>query len=486
IGPWTTTTVHAAQQSALIHSASITMAANSGDNYFSSYNDLSVHELMLKDRPRTLAYRNFFETNRELVKDKVVLDVGAGTGILSLFAALAGAKKVYAVEASGMASLCREIVEENHLENIIEVIHGAVEDVSLTGHTKVDVIVSEWMGFYLLHESMLDSVIVARDRFLAPNGILAPSHATLYMAPVDMSDHFRERAEEWSNIYGFDFSPFASQLNMDEVSKPLIQCISPSTLRADPQEVLTLNMKTVTLADVRKFSTTLTFPIKCDSKIFAFAAWFNISFCVDGIADTLVSSPKDGAPQKRPRDLVNEMGDASCLNASSCGKHTSKGSNTNSPDSATASSLCQAHPNQKHPSPDKDSNVTLKTGPLDPPTHWKQTVIFLPQTILVESGVSLCSWVKMAQDPENRRHYNITLQLVEDDSGECLDSDDGTDPGSDTASDEGNEGDHPVPCSCGSDRCKLMAALVSRMDREHQDLGDEAETVELEAQVNNK
>ena len=55
--------------------------------YFSSYNDLSVHQLMLKDRPRTLAYRKFFETNREAVKDKVVLDIGAGTGILSLFAA---------------------------------------------------------------------------------------------------------------------------------------------------------------------------------------------------------------------------------------------------------------------------------------------------------------------------------------------------------------------------------------------------------------
>ena len=61
--------------------------------YFASYEDLSVHELMLKDKPRTLAYKDFISKNAILFKDKYVMDVGAGTGILSLFAAQAGAKK---------------------------------------------------------------------------------------------------------------------------------------------------------------------------------------------------------------------------------------------------------------------------------------------------------------------------------------------------------------------------------------------------------
>lgn len=64
------------------------------DIYFSSYEDLSVHELMLKDRPRTLAYKEYIEKNAYIFKDKVVIDVGAGSGILSLFVAKAGAKKV--------------------------------------------------------------------------------------------------------------------------------------------------------------------------------------------------------------------------------------------------------------------------------------------------------------------------------------------------------------------------------------------------------
>ena len=62
--------------------------------YFDSYNDIDVHELMLKDKPRTEAYMKFINENKEMFANKVVMDVGAGTGILSLFAAKAGAKKV--------------------------------------------------------------------------------------------------------------------------------------------------------------------------------------------------------------------------------------------------------------------------------------------------------------------------------------------------------------------------------------------------------
>lgn len=58
-----------------------------------------------------------------------------------------------------------------------------VEDVVLPNNIKVDVIVSEWMGFYLLHEGMLDSVLYARDNFLKENGEIFPESATIYIAP---------------------------------------------------------------------------------------------------------------------------------------------------------------------------------------------------------------------------------------------------------------------------------------------------------------
>ena len=52
----------------------------SEDRYFKEYSDLSVHELMLKDAPRTSAYRDAIEGNAHLFKGKVVMDVGCGTG----------------------------------------------------------------------------------------------------------------------------------------------------------------------------------------------------------------------------------------------------------------------------------------------------------------------------------------------------------------------------------------------------------------------
>ena len=66
----------------------------SKDYYFDSYAHFGIHEEMLKDEVRTLTYRNSMWHNKHLFKGKIVLDVGCGTGILSMFAAKAGAKHV--------------------------------------------------------------------------------------------------------------------------------------------------------------------------------------------------------------------------------------------------------------------------------------------------------------------------------------------------------------------------------------------------------
>ena len=72
---------------------------------------------MLKDEVRTLTYRNSMYHNRHLFKDKVVLDVGCGTGILSMFAAKAGAKKVIGVDCSNIVDHARTIVKANKLDH---------------------------------------------------------------------------------------------------------------------------------------------------------------------------------------------------------------------------------------------------------------------------------------------------------------------------------------------------------------------------------
>ena len=60
---------------------------------------------------------------------------------------------------------------------------GKIEEVDIPVD-EVDIIISEWMGYYLLYESMLDSVLWARDRYLKANGKMLPDKATMYIAAI--------------------------------------------------------------------------------------------------------------------------------------------------------------------------------------------------------------------------------------------------------------------------------------------------------------
>merc|ERR1711899_317589 len=111
----------------------------SKDYYFDSYAHFGIHEEMLKDEVRTLTYRNSIWHNKHLFKDKVVLDVGCGTGILSMFCAKAGAAKVIGVECSSIVEYAQKIVKQNKLDDVVEIIKGKVEEVELPVE-KVDVI----------------------------------------------------------------------------------------------------------------------------------------------------------------------------------------------------------------------------------------------------------------------------------------------------------------------------------------------------------
>jgi protein arginine N-methyltransferase 1 len=125
--------------------------------------------------------------NPEDFKDKVVLDIGAGTGVLSMFAAKAGAKQVYAVEFAEIALFAKEIVKANKLDDKITVIKGKLEEIELP--SKVDIIISEWMGYFLLYESMLDSVLYARDKYLNPGGKILPDIFTMHLAAIEDSEY---------------------------------------------------------------------------------------------------------------------------------------------------------------------------------------------------------------------------------------------------------------------------------------------------------
>ncbi|XP_061961698.1 probable protein arginine N-methyltransferase 6 isoform X1 [Populus nigra] len=109
----------------------------------------------------------------------VVVDVGCGTGILSILCAQDGAKRPNAVDASDFAV-----------------------------------------------KSMLGSVITARDHWLKHGGLILPSNATLYMAPVTHPDRYGESIDFWQNVYGINMSamlPLAKQCAFEE---PSVESIS--------------------------------------------------------------------------------------------------------------------------------------------------------------------------------------------------------------------------------------------------------------------
>ena len=128
------------------------------------YAEFEVHRTMICDRMRTGVFRRAIES--VVRPGDIVLDVGAGSGILSVFAARAGAARVYAVERTPAAVLARELAAANGVAEIVRVIHGDVTDIELP--ERVDVIVSEWLGGFGIDEGMLVPVIVARDRWLKP------------------------------------------------------------------------------------------------------------------------------------------------------------------------------------------------------------------------------------------------------------------------------------------------------------------------------
>jgi ribosomal protein L11 methylase PrmA len=102
---------------------------------------------MLKDKVRTMTYMNSIMKNPHLFEGKVVMDVGCGTGILSMFAARAGAARVIAIDCASIADQAKQIVRANGFEDRITVIRGKVEEIDLPhGIEKVDIIISEWMG----------------------------------------------------------------------------------------------------------------------------------------------------------------------------------------------------------------------------------------------------------------------------------------------------------------------------------------------------
>ena len=227
---------------------------------------------MLRDEVRTGTYRKAIMGNPEDFHDKIVLDLGAGTGILSIFAAMAGAKHVYAVEQAEIAVFAKEIIRRNYLADRITVIKGKVEEINLPVK-KVDIIISEWMGYFLLYEAMLDSVLWARDRYLKPGGKMLPDRAQLFIAPIEDAQYKAYKTDFWDDVYGVNMNCVTPTVSKE----PLYELVDPERFMAKPFKVFDLDLVRCKQEDV-EFASQYKFTMKYTDRVHAITAWFDVAF----------------------------------------------------------------------------------------------------------------------------------------------------------------------------------------------------------------
>jgi protein arginine N-methyltransferase 1 len=314
--------------------------------YYESYGNLSVHSLMLRDKPRVETYARALAQSKSAIEGKIVVDVGSGTGILSMLCAKqCNPKHVYAIEANTyIADLSRMIIEQNGLQDTITVINKPVEEVDFNdwkhADEKADVVISEWMGFYLVHEAMLDSVLWARDFLCNPNPLLLPSHCKIWAAVMSNEKFRNEELEVWGTpmLCGIDMSAIGMARAVELTSSPQIEILEPSQLLSNPQVAFELDLNTI---DRLSFST---MPMKRDmclktekEGIFSsIGLWFEVSF--------------------------------------------------------------------------QGTDVVLDSSPFSAPTHWKQTNVFLGCWAAVPAGISIDFSLTITRPDPTERQYTITIE----------------------------------------------------------------------------
>ncbi len=257
------------------------------DQYFMNYASLEQQRWMVADKVRTDA---FAEAISEVVRPgDLVVDVGAGTGVLSILAAKAGARKVIAIERSNMANHAQELIQMNGCSDQVEIFNGDAKDFKI--NEKADVIISEWLGHMAYVEGMFRSVMQVRDTCLAADGKLLPSSVDLMLAPVDDTEFYQKHGPgfwEQNKIHNIDFSCFTKrELEMGHANQ---YHVPAKYLLADGITIHSLDTKQARPRD-EWCTNSVEYKIQRDGTVNGFLGWFNTQLSPNVILDTAPCAP---------------------------------------------------------------------------------------------------------------------------------------------------------------------------------------------------
>jgi hypothetical protein len=162
---------------------------------------------MLTDADRVDGFRRAIEA--VVRPGDVVVDLGAGTGVLSLFAARAGARRVYAIDYGKISEVSRALIADSPYRDVIEVVRGRIEQVELP--ERANVAIAEVIGNYVVEEDIEPIIASARSRLLVPDARVIPGAVELAAVPIELSPELARRFD-LASFEGFDFSRLSRAL----------------------------------------------------------------------------------------------------------------------------------------------------------------------------------------------------------------------------------------------------------------------------------
>ena len=221
--------------------------------------------------------------------------------------------------------------------------------------SQVDIIISEWMGYFLLYESMLDTVMFARDKWLVEGGIMLPDKSVLHLCAIEDAEYKAEKIDceqpplsacrfphtalslyptVWDSVYGFDMSV----IKEIAITEPLVDVVEGKAVVSNSFPILNLDLMTCTKEDC---SFTSEFTLSCLRQDFchAFVAYFEVAF-------TQLHKP-----------------------------------------------------------------IAFSTGPFSKYTHWKQTVFYLKEPLTICGGEEIQGQISCVPNSKNPRDLDIEINM---------------------------------------------------------------------------
>ncbi len=247
------------------------------------YGGVSKHQFLLSDRVRDFYFKRALK--RSITKNTTVADVGTGFGILAMWAKLAGAREVYAIEKDKkVLKIASELIKENDLMSI-KLINKDAKEVKLP--EKVDLVVSECLGSMGINTTFLPDLIDFKRNNLRKDGKLIPSAIILEVVPVETLFY-----RLWVNfarqeLFGLSLDP------LNEYLKNQVFNIIGDTKSylAKPQRLFKLNLENTKNID-QTFSSSLNFKVKSSGSFHGFLGWFKARLNKDLTLDTAPDSPR--------------------------------------------------------------------------------------------------------------------------------------------------------------------------------------------------